>query len=149
MAFERFAGDARGIVASARRREAETAGRGVIEAEHLLLALASDAALRHLELDHDDLAAALVREEEQSLAAVGVTATDFERAPARVPPRGTKLGTSAKLAIERAAKVTARRSERRMTAAHMLLGVLEAEHGRVPRALALAEVDVDQLRARL
>jgi hypothetical protein len=31
----------------------------------------------------------------------------------------------------------------------MLLGVLEAESGRVPRALVLAGVDVDDLRARL
>lgn len=81
MGFERFAGDARAIVASARRQEAETGARGVIEAEHLLLALACDPALRHLELDPDDLVAALGREEEQSLAAVGVAAADFERRP--------------------------------------------------------------------
>ncbi len=31
----------------------------------------------------------------------------------------------------------------------MLLGVLATEHGRVPRALRIADIDVDELRARI
>jgi hypothetical protein len=40
------------------------------------------------------------------------------------------------------------RSDRRLAGGHILLGVLAAEAGTVPRALALAGVDRDDLRAR-
>ena len=46
----------------------------MIEAEHLLLALARDADLQGLGLDHEELVGTLAREEEQSLASVGVIA---------------------------------------------------------------------------
>ncbi len=148
MPFQHFAKQTRAVVDAAVREEAATDGRGVVEAEHLLLALADDPAIRQAGLDHEAIADALVREQEQSLASVGVSAGDLE--PARAPRVGNpRLATSAKLAIERAARVTASRGERRMTPQAILLGVLGAEHGRVPRALALADVDVDELRARL
>jgi len=149
MAFERFARDARATVAAAVREEAGSSGLGVIEAEHLLLALASQPALRELGLDHDALVAALAREEEQSLAAVGVAVGDYElkRAPRR--PRSAKMATSAKLALQRAFAIAARRGDRRIRVQHLLLGVLAAEHGRVPRALELADIDLRELRARL
>ena len=148
MTFPRFAGDARSAVAAATREEAEIQGRGVVEAEHLLLALASHPDLRHLGLDHDELAAALAREEEESLAAVGVAVYDLPASPAAAPGH-TRLATSAKLAIERAAKITVKRGQRRITAASLLLGILTAEQGRVPRALQLASIDIRDLRARL
>ncbi len=36
-----------------------------------------------------------------------------------------------------------------MTPQTLLLGVITAEHGRVPRMLQVADVDIDELRARL
>jgi Clp amino terminal domain, pathogenicity island component len=76
MAFERFTKDARRAVVAAAHEEAQTAGQGSIEAEHLLLALAAHPDLRALGLDRDELADALEREEEHSLAAVGIAAVD-------------------------------------------------------------------------
>lgn len=149
MGFQHFAGSTRTVVAAAIREEAAVGGRGVVEAEHLLLALAGDSGLQRLGLDHDELAAALAREEEQSLAAVGVIAEDVPARP-HFPRLGRpRLATSSKLAIERAARITARRGQRRMTPGTVLLGVIGAEHGRVPRVLRLADVDVAELRARI
>lgn len=148
MAFQHFARQTRAVVVAAVRAEAATDGRGLVEAEHLLLALADDPELRRLGLDREEIASALAREEERSLAAVGVAADELPRP--RAPRLGSpRLATSAKLAIERAARITARRGQRRMTPQTILLGVIGAEHGRVPRALALADIDVAELRARL
>jgi ATP-dependent Clp protease ATP-binding subunit ClpA len=52
-------------------------------------------------------------------------------------------------AIERAVIVAGKRGQRRITLPNLLLGVLGAEHGRVPRALQLAGIDPHELRARL
>lgn len=148
MPFQHFAKQTRAVVAAAVREEAATDGRGLVEAEHLLLALAGDPELQRAGLDHDQLADALAREEQRSLAAVGVTAGDLDRP--RSPRSGSpRLATSAKLAIERAARITATRGQRQMTPQAILLGVIGAEQGRVPRALALADIDVAELRARL
>ncbi len=148
MPIQRFGKHTRTVVAAAVREEAKAGGRGLIEAEHLMLALANSPQLKDIGLDHEDLAAALEREEEQSLASVGVSADDLP--PASSPRAGTpRLATSAKLAIERAMKLTAKRGRRQMTPQTLLLGVISAEHGRVPRTLQLAQVDVDELRARL
>lgn len=146
--FERFATDARGTVEAA-SVEAQAAGQNTIEAEHLLLALSVKPEIRKLGLDHDGIVAALAAEEERSLAAVGIDRAAYD---VPVPARRAgyaKLGASAKLAIQRALTVTAKRGQRRITAANLLLGVVSAEHGRVPRALRLAEIDVLELRARL
>jgi ATP-dependent Clp protease ATP-binding subunit ClpA len=149
MTFERFAKDARAAVLAAAEEEAGIAGQGVVEAEHLLLALASRPELRQLGLDHEELSAALEREEEQSLAAVGVAAADHDLPAPRRRARGPKMATSTKLALQRAAGVAVRRGDRRIGAQHLLLGVLAAEHGRVPRALDIAGIDVPELRARI
>lgn len=145
--FERFASDARTSV-SAARTEAQAAGVTAIEAEHLLLALCRRAEVRRLGLDHDEIAEALALEEERSLAVVGVDRSQFDLS-ASAQRDAAKLGTSAKLAIERALRITAKRGQRRITALNLLLGVISAEHGRVPRALQIAGLDVFDLRARL
>lgn len=148
MRVQHFAKDARTVVAAAVREEASTDGRGLIEAEHLLLALAANPRLQRLGLDREELASALDREENQSLAAVGVSADDLPRASS--PRTGSpRLATSAKLAIERAVKVTAKRAQRQVTPQTLLLGVISAERGRVPRTLQVADIDIDELRARL
>jgi len=148
MPFQHFAKNTRAVVAAAVREEATADGRGLVGAEHLLLALAGNPQLKHLGLDHDQLAVALMHEEEQSLAGVGVVADELPRASS---PRGgsPRLATSAKQAIERAAKITTQRGQRQMTAQALLLGVIGAEHGRVRRTLQLAEIDISELRARL
>lgn len=148
MQLQHFAKTTRTVVRAAVREEAGTDGRGVIEAEHLLLALTADPQLQRLGLDRDALTSALEREEQQSLAAVGVSADELPRASS--PRAGSpRLGTSAKRAIERAVKVTAKRGQRQMTPQTLLLGVISADYGRVPRALQLADIDIDELRARL
>jgi D-alanyl-D-alanine carboxypeptidase len=70
-----------------------------------------------------------------------------------VPPRrpsekaSTRFGASAKLALERSLPIAVARHENRITSDHVLLGVLEAEVGTVPRSLALAGVDRAELAA--
>ncbi len=148
MAFARFTKDARAVVVAA-REEAQSAEQGSIEAEHLLLAVASRPHLRALGLDRDDLADALAREEEHSLAAVGIAAVDYGPPAARRRFNDPRMATSAKVALQRALTAAVQRRDRSITAQHLLLGVLAAEHGRVPRALALADIDVDELRRRI
>jgi ATP-dependent Clp protease ATP-binding subunit ClpC len=145
MAFERFTGDARAAVLAA-REEARTTGRHTVESEHLLLALA---ARPEFGLDRDQLADALAQEEQQSLAAVGVDAAELEPRAAGRARREPRFATSSKLALQRAVATAAKRGDRCLAAGHVLLGVLAAEHGRVPRALRIAEVDVDKLRREL
>ena len=145
MAFERFTKDARAAVVAA-REEARGSGDHSVESEHLLLALA---ARPEFGLDRDLIADALDREEEQSLAAVGVAAADLEPLRPGRARRDPRCATSSKLALQRAVAAAAKRGDRRLSAGHVLLGVLAAEHGRVPRALRIAEIDVDELRTRV
>ena len=145
MAFERFTRDARAAVVAA-REEARRSGQHAVESEHLLLALA---ARPEFELDRDRLADALAHEEEQSLASVGVAAGGLEPRTGGRARREPQFATSSKLALQRAVAAAAKRGDRRLTAGHVLLGVVAAEHGRVPRALRIAEIDVDALRARI
>jgi ATP-dependent Clp protease ATP-binding subunit ClpA len=148
MAFERFSKDARAIVLAASQEEAQTRGTGTVEAEHLLLALSAHPSLQHL-LDHDLIEQALIQEEDRSLASVGVFAGDFEDPTVSAAPRRTRLATSAKLALQRALTTAQRRHDRRIETHHLLLGVLAADHGRVPRALQIAGIDVAELRTRI
>jgi ATP-dependent Clp protease ATP-binding subunit ClpA len=149
MAFERFTKDARAIVLAASQEEAQTRGTGTVEAEHLLLALSAHPSLRHLDLDHDRIEQALIQEEERSLASVGIAARDFEDPTVSAAPHRTRLATSAKLALQRALTTAQRRRDRRIETHHLLLGVLAADHGRVPRALQIAGIDVAELRTRI
>lgn len=140
--FERFTRDARAVVTDA-DREARRLGSPTIEAEHLLLALAGR---EPLGLDRDEVLRALEAERERSLMAVGIAAGDFELPPAAVTK--PRMATSAKIALERSLRASIARSDRRIDAGHILLGLLAAEAGTVPRALALADIDRDELRAR-
>jgi ATP-dependent Clp protease ATP-binding subunit ClpA len=141
--FNRFTRDARAVA-----REAEAfAARGgspTIEAEHLLLALA--AGPLDLGLDCDDVREALDAENARSLAAVGVSCGAFHVPPPVAAPR---WGTSAKLALERSLRVALARKDRRIEPGHVLLGVLAAPVGTVPRALECAGIDRAALRGRV
>jgi ATP-dependent Clp protease ATP-binding subunit ClpA len=143
--FERFTRDARAIVVAA-RDEAASQGRPRVEAEHLLLALADRGTAG---LDRDAIADALHDEQRRSLAAVGVELDAFDLADARPAAATARLpfGTSAKTALERTLRAAVERRDRRIEAPHVLLGLLGAEAGTVPRALALAGLDAEQLVA--
>jgi D-alanyl-D-alanine carboxypeptidase len=152
MAVVRFAEHARALVRQA-EEEAAGAGSRMIEAEHLLLAMTGEHGIEARDvlasagLDRDGVRAVLDREFRQSLAAAGV------RLPAgglplasRDPVRQARLAASGKLVLKRALKAAL--GQRQIRPGHLLLGVLGAQAGTVPRALALAGVDQAGLAAR-
>jgi ATP-dependent Clp protease ATP-binding subunit ClpA len=135
--------DARALAASA------------VEAEHLLLALTqqpgSDATrvLADAGLDQRAMRTALQAEFERSLAAVGITPGTLGLPEPTIPKtRAPRFGASAKLALSRAVALAKAHGDRRMRPLHILLGVLRAEAGIVPRALDAAGVDVAALATR-
>jgi ATP-dependent Clp protease ATP-binding subunit ClpA len=144
--FERFTKDARVVVTDA-EAEARAGGMGSIEAEHLLLAATrrdspAARALAELGLDRAGVVGALEAETERSLLAVGITPSELEPPG---PPASTvgrlRPGASFKLALERTLRVAVGRGDRRIETGHVVLGVLRAEAGTVPRALEFAGVD--------
>jgi ATP-dependent Clp protease ATP-binding subunit ClpA len=151
--MRRFAADARTIVQRAEAL-ARAEGSRSVESEHLLLALTlqkdTDPArlLAGVGLDHDRLREALNGQFRDALTAAGVELSDDE------PPRRQtnasqrlRIGQSGKLALQRALAATAQRGDKRLETSHLLLGILRAEHGTVPRALAHAQIDQQQLIA--
>jgi len=128
------------------RDEAWADGFAAVEAQHLLLAIAAapEPATRQVlasaGLDHEAIRAALDREFEHSLnaASVSVAAFDLPR-PSPAAKRPAHLGASARLAVERG--FAAAGGTKNLRAAHLLAGILQAQGGTVPRALALAGVD--------
>jgi len=148
----RFVVQARAIVRQAEKEAAE-AGSPAIEAEHMLLAMAGEHGIEARQvlasagLDRDAIRAALDREFRQSLAAAGVTlAPGGLPSASRDPNRRARMAASGKLVLERALKAAAGRGQ--IQPGHLLLGVLAAQAGTVPRALALAGVDSGDLAAR-
>lgn len=134
--------------------EAHRDGSATIEAQHLLLAIAAEEGtvahrvLTSAGLDHQAIHDALAREFEHSLSAVGVSLAAFDLPrPSGGPKRPPQMGASAKLALERGFASVARKKDLRP--AHLLLGILRAQIGTVPRALALAGVDQADLEARV
>ncbi|MFI1917734.1 Clp protease N-terminal domain-containing protein [Nocardia sp. NPDC020380] len=131
-------------------QEAQQDGSATVEAQHLLLGVAAQDGtepqriLRAAGLDHDGIRAALDREFEQSLAVAGVTASIADLPPVPRFDRKPGLGATGKLAIERMATSTTKRELRPQ---HLLLGILLAEVGTVPRLLAVAGVDRTELIA--
>ena len=98
--FERFTREARFAV-SAAETEARELGSPTIEAEHLLLALASldrattvGGVLAEVGLGRDDVIAALDAERERSLAAVGISIGDFDVPPPRPTTKPRMRGAS-------------------------------------------------------
>ncbi|GLW75036.1 hypothetical protein Kpho02_73330 [Kitasatospora phosalacinea] len=127
--------------------EARRDGSATTDAHHLLLALAADPArqpdvaarlLAAAGLDRDAVRAALDREFEHSLRAVGVSPGAHGLSAPTPSGERPRLGASSKLAMERGFTAVRKKD---LTSAHLLLGVLSAELGTVPRALALAGVD--------
>ena len=148
--FNRFTGEARMVVGDA-VDIARDLGASNVEAEHLLLAVTRGSgpvarALAEAGLDFDGLCAALVAETTRSLAAVGVTADGVAFSPYVDRP---KLGTSAKLVLERSLRVAIAEDDKRISSKHVVLGTLRATTGTVPRALQCADVDRVELTAKI
>ena len=128
--------------------EAKRDGAKFIEAEHMLLALASDSdsdaarVLNESGLDHERLASALDEEHRRTLSFAGIKAPDTTLVEATELECSLSLGTSAKAAIRRALMGSRHDHRRaRLRSIDLLAGILQAELGTVPRALAIAGVD--------
>lgn len=133
-------------------KEAVLDGSAIVEAQHLLLAVAADRRsaasqlLASVGLDRDAIREALNREFDRSLGQAGVARTAFGVQPATPDPENVpRLANSVRLALERGVTSGARQDLR---STHLLLGILAADVGTVPRALALAGVDRADLIAR-
>lgn len=134
--------------------EAQRHGSATVEAHHLLLAVAAQTGtapqrlLASAGLDHQTVRAALAREFEHSLSTVGVSPASFGLpAPSTMLKRPPTMGATGRLALERSFASVTRKKDLRPV--HVLLGILRAEVGTVPRALALAGVDRADLLTRL
>jgi len=131
--------------------EATNRASATVEAEHLLLAFLfnrtsrTTALLAGHGLTYESFTAALQREREQTLAGIGIQLPDASRlrAAPRIRSGGPRFGAGAKDTWERAVRrARARRGRgQRITDADFVLGILAAELGTVPRALALAGID--------
>ena len=127
-----------------------------IEAEHMLLTLAtnedSDACrlLNESGLTYRQLLSALHEERRRTLAFAGIEPLNERQPAATELDRPLTLGTSAKTAIKRALIASRDRRPRRpcIQSTELLLGILQADLGTVPRTLAIAGVDRAVLIAR-
>jgi ATP-dependent Clp protease ATP-binding subunit ClpA len=150
--FQRFVADARRVALEA-TSVAAGLGSPSVEAEHLLVSLASapdraGAALRDVGLDSAELRDAIQRDFERVLGRVGIDASGMDiSANCRRTKPG--WGTSAKQGLARALEEAKRRGDRHIGCEHILLGLLRAEHGTVPRLLAAEGIDRDELTGRL
>ncbi len=134
--------------------EAIRRGAPNVEAEHLLLAIAAgqEVAARTLAefgLDHAGADEALRGEREHALRAAGIEPVAEERLQATRRSR-PGWGASIREALRRAPyRARSRPDRERLAVADTLVGVLRADLGTVPRALAYAGVDRDALIFRL
>ncbi|HEY2597998.1 MAG TPA: Clp protease N-terminal domain-containing protein [Candidatus Dormibacteraeota bacterium] len=136
--------------------EAKQEAAKFVEAEHMLLTLATDEesdackVLNESGLTYQQLMAALREERRRTLAFAGVEPLDEHQTAATELDRPLTLGTSAKVAIKRAMIASRDRRPHRphIHSTHLLLGILQAELGTVPRTLAIAGVDRARLMAR-
>lgn len=136
-------------------REAGDRGSATVEAEHLLLGIASQKSspvrviLDRHGLDYAAIDAALAAERQLSLAAAGITDITFP-APSPKKLRGGRpnAGGSLKDAMGRL-RQQMRQRRGRPTEADVLAAALTADFGTVARLLTLAHVDRDALLADL
>ncbi len=137
--------------------EAIRRGAPSVEAEHLLLAISAghDVAGRTLAefgLDHGGVDAALSGERERSLRAAGIEPIAEARLTATRQSRpgwGATVREALRRADFRAHRSRGRAERERLAVTDALVGVLRADLGTVPRALAYAGVDRRELIARL
>lgn len=125
------------------------------EAEDLLLAIAASRSsvagiLASAGLDHEGILRLLRAERERSLAALGIGPIDPGQLRATPRPARPTWGASLRAALLRARQPGTRgRARRRVTTANVAVGVLLADYGTVPRALAYGGIDRDALIGQL
>jgi ATP-dependent Clp protease ATP-binding subunit ClpA len=133
---KRFREEVRGLLLQA-QDEAAARGAAAVEAEHLLLAMATisfgsaSRVLEALHVSHDRVTEALERERARALAAVGVEAHRLPLPQPICDSRRLRWGQSARSAAERST-----REDHADPQLRMLLGVVRAEVGVIPRLLA-------------
>jgi ATP-dependent Clp protease ATP-binding subunit ClpA len=125
-----------------------------VEAEHLLVVLADQSAgtgkvLEGAGLSRSRVEAALREENRLSLAVAGVEPLTDEQASASRDTRPPLWGASAKAALVRGHRIAKESGRVWETTTDLLLGILAAELGTVPRALAIAGTDRSELIARI
>src|SRR5215218_3231540 len=150
--FQRFAADARRVATEA-NSVAAGLGSPTVEAEHLLVSLAAGNdraghALREAGLDPPEVREAIRRDFERVLGRVGVDTSGLDL-PARCRRTKPRWGASAKQGLAGAYEEAKRRGDRTVHADHILLGLLRAEHGAVPRILEAEGIGRDELTGRL
>ncbi|MDO8731181.1 MAG: Clp protease N-terminal domain-containing protein [Actinomycetota bacterium] len=122
-----------------------------VEAEHLLLALSSRPssaagnALAQQGLSYDTLQEALEAEQHSSLRSAGVEPIAEQRLLSTRRRRRPGWGASAKESLRRGSLIGRKFKHRKMEESDLLLGILHAELGTVPRALTIAGIDRAQL----
>ncbi|NEA34204.1 Clp protease N-terminal domain-containing protein [Streptomyces sp. SID13031] len=147
--------DVRDVLIRGARAEAVEDGSATIEAEHVLLALTELSGtttarlLAEAGLTHETTRAALDREWEQSLSVAGV-AVAIAELPKATPDRSRspQIGEATKLLLKRAMATASATGGGRIGAAHLLVGALDTNLGRIPRALDLAGIDRKALRTQ-
>ena len=147
----------RALHALGRRAIDEAVARraGSVEAEHLLLAILARPnapaaqSLASSGLDHDTLVTALDRERERSIRAAGILPLSPPELSAT--PRTGKPGWGASIrdVLRRADKPAAKDGRPDALELELVVAILRATLGTVPRALALAEIDRESLIQRV
>ena len=136
------------------RGEATRAGSKTVEAEHLLLALAARSSgpvprlLADSGLDRDGIDSALEAEHRRSLAIAGVEPLTAEQSLATPRSAVPVWGSSVREALLRGHRIASKDRRARENNVDVLLGILQAEVGTVPRALAIAGIDRRRLLGR-
>lgn len=125
-----------------------------VEAEHLLVVLADPCAetgkvLQEAGLSRSRVEAVLREESRLSLAVAGVEPLTAEQASASRHTRTPQWGASARAALVRGHHIAKESGRARETTTDLLLGVLQAELGTVPRALAIAGTERTELITRI
>jgi len=125
-----------------------------VEAEHLFVVLADPCAdtgkvLQEAGLDRGRIEAVLREENRLSLAVAGVEPLTAEQGSASRHTRTPQWGASAKAALVRGHRIAKESGRVRETTTDLLLGILQAELGTVPRALAIAGTDRTELITRI
>lgn len=150
----RYFGETTGRTFQVARQEATKNRSKSVEAEHLLLALASapttvcGRVLIEAGLDRERIEALLRQERSESLAFAGVQVRGGMLPPASGRETPSRLGTSANEAIRRGVAI-GHAENRVRVGTDLLLGILGADLGTVPRILALANIDRARLTARV
>jgi ATP-dependent Clp protease ATP-binding subunit ClpA len=145
--FERFADDARRIVGFA-MDEARESGDKRLGTEHLLLgALHEPGPARTLGVTLDEARAAARRLDDAALATVGIRTEGLDRTA--MPRRGKKppFSSGARAVMESMLRYAIDQKSRRITAAHLLLSLLDrTDHD--PVTALLSELGIDRTAAR-